>query len=195
MFLGERRHAENRNGSKKMPSAAVHNMRRQNKSHRSPRPKPMLQLSNGRHILTFILLVAYANGLSTPRSIHAPILGRPLQIFTTIRRSHQSNRYNRLYQKLSNSDSTSLDDSVSAGAPNANVNITERIESEIQQKQEAISQQIEQEKEEFQVAVNEVKEAVVDVKESAKNLGGAMITKGPGIAATFFKLWLSEPFR
>jgi uncharacterized protein YoxC len=95
-----------------------------------------------------------------------------------------------LCQTLSNSESTSLDETVAG-----NINITEKMEDEILQEQEAISQKIEQEKEDLQVAVNEVKEAVVEVSQSAKNLGGAVISNGPGITANFFKLWVSEAFR
>ena len=153
-----------------------------------------------RHIIAFIILFAApsaTNGLSIPRPRTArDVWVRPPQIIGSQQQqqSYIANRYSKLYHTVSNSDSTSLDE-VTTDELSENLNITEKIESEIQQEQAVISQKIEQEKEELQVAVNEVKEAVVEVSQSAKNLGGAVVRKGPGITANFFKLWVSEAFR
>lgn len=154
-----------------------------------------------RYIIAFIILFAApsaTNGLSIPRPRTArDVWVRPPQIIGSQQQQQQSyiaNRYSKLYHTVSNSDSTSLDE-VTTDESSENLNITEKIESEIQQEQAVISQKIEQEKEELQVAVNEVKEAVVEVSQSAKNLGGAVVRKGPGITANFFKLWVSEAFR
>lgn len=153
-----------------------------------------------RHIIAFIILFAApsaTNGLSIPRPRTArDVWVRPPQIIGSQlqQQSYITNRHSKLYHTVSNSDSTSLDE-VTTDESSENLNITEKIESEIQQEQAVISQKIEQEKEELQVAVNEVKEAVVEVSQSAKNLGGAVVRKGPGITANFFKLWVSEAFR
>lgn len=151
-----------------------------------------------RYAVAFVLLFTAPNANSltipTPRlATRSPLrqlqLGRQYQHYTT-------QRYNRLYRTISSSDSASLEQqTVNASTNTSNVNITEKIESEIQQEQAVISQQIEQEKEELQVAVNEVKEAVVEVSQSAKNLGGTVVRKGPRITANFLKLWVSEAFR
>mmetsp|Transcript_9533 Transcript_9533/g.21239 ORF Transcript_9533/g.21239 Transcript_9533/m.21239 type:complete len:728 (+) Transcript_9533:303-2486(+) len=74
-------------------------------------------------------------------------------------------------------------------------NNNEELEKVHQLEKEAVEQQINQEKEEFQAAVKEVTEAVVEVSKSAVNLGGAVITKSPGIFTRFFTLLATSEMR
>lgn len=76
-----------------------------------------------------------------------------------------------------------------------NNNTAEELEKVHQLEKEAVEQQINQEKEEFQAAVKEVTEAVVEVSKSAVNLGGAVITKSPGIFTRFFTLLATSEMR
>lgn len=157
--------------------------------------KSVMESSKLKYMIAFIVLfmTPSSDGLSISRSRTALAVRsfvRPQLLPRKSIHGCSSNEYSKLCQTLSNSESTSLDETVAG-----NINITEKMEDEILQEQEAISQKIEQEKEDLQVAVNEVKEAVVEVSQSAKNLGGAVISNGPGITANFFKLWVSEAFR
>ena len=169
------------------------------------------QKSKIRRIITFIILVAApSNALSITRSRTAlplRLAGKKSTQIKSCRHSYQTRQYCNLLT-LSNSDRESIDQSTDQAY---NVNVTEKydtlsnssqtadadekIEDEIQQEQQAILQRIEQEKEELEVAVNEVKEAVVEVSQSAKNLGDAVIKKVPGITSKFLKLRISDAFR
>ena len=163
--------------------------------------RALIGQSNLKFMVALVILFSgtdSANGLSISRSRVAltPKCACASSRTNWLQHScYQKNTHSRLHQTLGNNDNTSLDEQLVTSDLINNANITEKIEEELQQKQEEISQQIEQEKEELQVAVNEVKEAVVEVSQSAKNLGGAVITNGPGITANFFKLWASEGFR
>ena len=169
------------------------------------------QKSKIRRILTFIIFVAPpSNALSITRSRTALPLraaGKKSTQIRSCRHSYQTRQYCNLLT-LSNSDRESIDQSTDITYA---VNVTEKydtlsnssqtadgdekIEEEIQQEQKAILLRIEQEKEELEVAVNEVKEAVVEVSQSAKNLGDAVIKKVPGITSKFLKLRISDAFR
>lgn len=149
----------------------------------------------------FIILfvVPVLNGFPVPRTrtlITTKRTVKCLQTGPSFGHVNQPRQYGKRYGTLSSSDRSlsSVDDETTATNKATYVNVTE-IEEEIQQEQEAVSQQIEQEKEELQAAVKEVKDAVVEVSQSAKNLGGAVISNGPGIFAKFFKLWVSEEMR
>ena len=71
----------------------------------------------------------------------------------------------------------------------------EELEKEEKMQKVSVAQQIVLEREELQAAVLEVKEAVQEVSQSAKNLGGAMISNGPGIFTRFLTLMVSEEMR
>jgi len=152
-------------------------------------------------MLAFIILsvVPVLHGFPIPRTRTLHRTTRTVKCLRTCRSfgyGNQPRQYGKRYGTLSSTDRSlsSVDDETTATNEATYVNVTE-IEEEIQQEREAVSQQIEQEKEELQAAVKEVKDAVVEVSQSAKNLGGAVISNGPGIFAKFFKLWVSEEMR
>ena len=166
------------------------------------------------------ILIVLCNVACSPLSTHAfptPSAHRALAVkggaFNVIggkslcgdpARATCSRRYSILYGSQSSSDDAASSDQLlpsvkeqqkEPAEENEGNEEKEKLDKEMEDEIQAVAEQINQEKEEFQAAVQGVKEAVGEVSQSAKNLGGAVVNHGPGIFSRFFTLLVSVEMR